>query len=53
MREKNEERLRNIQDNFKHYEFQIIRVLEGEDKEQDIETLFKQIMKENFTKMAK
>ena len=39
---KNEERLRNLQDNF-----------EGEDKEQEIENLFEQIVKDNFPNLAK
>ena len=34
---KNEERLRNFQDNFKHSNIQIIGVPEGEEKEQEIE----------------
>ena len=37
---KNEERLRNLQDNFKHSNIQIIGVLEGEEEEQEIENLF-------------
>ena len=38
---KNEERLRNLQDNFKHSKIQIIGVLEGEEEEQEIETYLK------------
>ena len=45
--QKNEERLRNFQDNFKHPNVQIIGVPEGEEEEQEIENLF-EIMKENF-----
>ena len=30
-----------------------LRVLEGEEEEQDIKNLFKQIMKENFPSLAK
>ena len=44
---KNEERLRNVWDNFKHSNIQIIGVPE-EEEEQDIENWFERIMKENF-----
>ena len=37
--QKNEERLRNLQDNFKHSNIGIIEVLEGEEEEQEIEKL--------------
>ena len=37
---KNEERLRNLQDNFKHSNIWIIEVPEGEEEEQEIENLF-------------
>ena len=37
---KNEERLRNLQDNFKHSNIQIIGVPEGEKEDHDIENLF-------------
>ena len=47
------ERLRNLQDNFKHSSIQIIEVPEGEEEEQEIENLFEQIMKENFPNLAK
>ena len=50
---KNEERLMNLWDNFKHSNIQIIGVSEGEEKEQEIENLFEQIMKENFPNLAK
>ena len=46
--QKNEERLRNLLDIFKHSNNQIIGVPEGEKEEQDIENLFEKIMKENF-----
>ena len=46
--QKNEERLRNLQGNFKHSNIQIIGVPEGEEEEQEIENLFENIMKENF-----
>ena len=51
--QKNEERLRNHQDNLKHSNIRIIGVPEGEEKEQKIENLFEQIMKENFPSLAK
>ena len=50
---KNEERLKNLQDNFKHSNIWIIGVPEGEEEEQEIENLFEQIMKENFPNLAK
>ena len=51
--QKNEERLRNFWDNFKHSNIQIIGVPEGENEEQEIEKLFENIMKENFPNLAK
>ena len=51
--QKNEERLRNLQDIFKHSNIQIIGVPEGEEEEQEIENLFENIMKENFPNLAK
>ena len=36
---KNEERLRNLQDNFKHSKMRIIGMPEGEGEEQNIENL--------------
>ena len=50
--QKNEERLRNLQDNFKPSNIRIIGVPEGEEEEQKIENLFEQIMKENFPNLA-
>ena len=50
---KYEERLRNLQDIFKHSNIWIIGVPEGEEEEQEIENLFEQIMKENFPNLAK
>ena len=47
------ERLRNLQDNFKHSNIWIIGVPEGEEEEQQIENLLEQIMKENFSNLAK
>ena len=51
--QKYEERLRNLQDNFKCSNIQIIGVPEGEEEEQEIENLFEQIMKENFPNLVK
>ena len=51
--QKNEERLRNLQDNFKYSNIWIIGVPEGEEEEQEIETLFENIMKENFPILTK
>ena len=50
---KNEERLRNLQDNFKCSNIQIIGVPEGEEEKQEIENLFESIMKDNFPNLAK
>ena len=50
---KNKERLRNLQDNLKHSNIQIIGVPEGEEEEQEIENIFEKIMKENFPNLAK
>ena len=51
--QKNEERLRNLQDNFKCTNIWIIGVPEGEEEEQEIENLFENIMKENFPNLVK
>ena len=51
--QKNEERLRNLQDILKRSNIQIIGVPEGEEQQQKIENLFEQIMKENFPHLAK
>ena len=51
--QKIEERLRNLQDNFKRSNIWIIGVPEGEEEEQEIENLFEIIMKENFPHLAK
>ena len=51
--QRNEERLRNLWDNFKCTNIQIIGVPEGEEEEQEIEDLFENIMKENFPNLAK
>ena len=51
--QKNEERFRNLWDNFKRSNIWIIRVPEGEEEEQEMENLFEKIMKENFSNLAK
>ena len=51
--QKNEERLRNLQDSFKCSNSRIIGVPEGEEEEQEIENLLEQAMKENFPNLAK
>ena len=43
---KNKDRLRSLWDNFKCTNTQIVEVLEGEEKEQEIENLLEKIMKE-------
>ena len=50
--QKNEKRLRNLQDNFKHSNTQIIGVPKVEEEEQEIENLFEKIL-ENFPNLAK
>ena len=50
---KNEERLRNLQDILKRSNIRIIGVPEGEEEEQKIENLLEQIMKGNFPNLAK
>ena len=44
---------RNLWDNFKRSNMQIIGVPEGEEEEQEIENLFEKIIKENFPNLAK
>ena len=51
--QKNEERLRNLQDILKRSNIRIIGVPEGEEEEQKFENLLEQIMKENFPNLAK
>ena len=50
---KNEDRLRNLWDNFKHTNIQIIGVPKGEEEEQEIKNLFEKIMKENSPNLVK
>ena len=49
---KKNERLRNLWNNFKHSNIQIIGVPEGEKEEQEVENLFEKIM-ENIPNMEK
>ena len=51
--QKNEERLRNLWDNFQHSNIRITGVPEREQGEQKPENLFENIMKENFPNLAK
>ena len=51
--QKNEGRLRNLQDMFKHSNIWIIGVPEREEEDQENENLFEEIMKENFPNLAK
>ena len=50
---KNEEKLRNLWDNFKYSNIQIIGVPEEEEQQQEIENLLEQIMKEKFPNLVK
>ena len=45
-------KMRNLQDNFKHSNTQIIGMPEGEEKEQETENLFEKII-ENFPNLSK
>ena len=47
--QKNEDRLRNLWNNFKYSNIWIIGVPEGKEEEQEMENLFEQIMKENLS----
>ena len=51
--QKNEERLRNLQDNFKYSNIWIIGIPEGEEEEQEIKNLFEKIIKEKFPNLTK
>ena len=53
-KKKNEEKLRNLWDNFKHSNLRVRGVPEGEEEEkQEFENLLGKIMKENFHNLAK
>ena len=51
--QKNDNRLRNLWDNFKHTNIWITGMPEGEEQEQETENLFEKIMKENFPNLVK
>ena len=51
--QKNEERLRNLWDNFQCSNIPIIGVPEGEEEDKEIENLFAKIIKENLSNLAK
>ena len=51
--QKNEKGLKNLLENFKQSNIRIIGVPEGEEQKQEVENLFEQIMKENFSSLAK
>ena len=50
---KNEDSISSLWDNFKPSNIHFLRVLEGEEKEQEIGILFEKIMKENFPNLVK
>ena len=50
--QKNKERLRNLQDNFKCSNIRILGVQEGEEEEQEGHNLFENIMKEKSPNLA-
>ena len=52
-KKENEERLRNLQDDFKFSNIRITGVPEGEEQEQEVENLFEKIIKENFPNLVK
>ena len=51
--QKNEEAIREMQDNMKHNNIRIIGIPEGEEEEQGIEILFEKIMTENFPNLER
>ena len=51
--QKNEDSVSSLWDNFKHFNICIIGVLEGEEKEQEIQNLFEKLMKANFLNLVK
>ena len=50
---RNEDNLRDLQDNIKHYNIRIIGVPEEEDKKKDNEKILEEIIVENFPKLRK
>ena len=53
MNPKTENSISSLWDNFKRLNICIIRVPEGEEKEQEIGNLFEKIMKDNFPNLVK
>ena len=53
MLRKNEEGLREMQDNMKCSNIHIIGIPEGEEEEQGIENLFQKVMMENFPNLMR
>ena len=53
MLKKNEEGLREMQDNMKRNNIHIVGIPEGEEEEQGIENLFEKVMMENFSTLMK
>ena len=51
--QKNEEKLRKLWDKFKCSNIRILGVPEGEERDQEVESLLEQIMKESFLNLAK
>ena len=50
---KNEEAIREMQDNMKHNNIRTIGIPEGEEEEQGIENLFEKVMMENFPNLRR
>ena len=50
---KNEEGLREMQDNMKHNNTRIMGIPEGEEEEQEIENLLEKVMMENFPNLMR
>ena len=50
---RNEDNLRDLQDNIKHHNIQIIGVPEEDDKKKDHEKILEEIIVENFPKIGK
>ena len=50
---RNEDSLRDLWDNIKHYKIHIIGVAEGEEREKGPEKIFEEIILENFPNMGK
>ena len=50
---RNEDNLKDLQDNIKHPNIRIIGVLEEEDKKKDYEKILEEIIVENFPKLGR